>query len=170
MIDAATFNRLQTDREISVKRFDPRSENEVDKVSFDICEEDYDYSSSGDEADDNGGMFGDSTDKKKRKHIPLTDDQLLLCSPTVSGFALSEKKWCRFFVDMVSAPQFSEKAFDLLVLPERQKSLVRALVEAHAQGTNDFDDFIEGKGRGLITVLHGPPGVGKTLTAEVGAT
>jgi AAA+ superfamily predicted ATPase len=27
-------------------------------------------------------------------------------------------------------------------------------------------DIIENKGRGLTIVLHGPPGVGKTLTAE----
>jgi replication-associated recombination protein RarA len=31
---------------------------------------------------------------------------------------------------------------------------------------NKFDDIIKGKGRGLVTVLHGSPGVGKTLTAE----
>ncbi|KAF7519891.1 hypothetical protein G7054_g12948 [Neopestalotiopsis clavispora] len=30
----------------------------------------------------------------------------------------------------------------------------------------DFDDLIEGKGKGLIVLLHGPPGVGKTFTAE----
>lgn len=29
-----------------------------------------------------------------------------------------------------------------------------------------FDDVIEGKGRGIIILLCGPPGVGKTLTAE----
>ncbi|KAK0614553.1 AAA family ATPase [Immersiella caudata] len=29
-----------------------------------------------------------------------------------------------------------------------------------------FDDIIKSKGLGLILVLHGPPGVGKTLTAE----
>ena len=27
-------------------------------------------------------------------------------------------------------------------------------------------DFIAGKGQGLVILLHGPPGVGKTLTAE----
>ncbi|OCK72941.1 P-loop containing nucleoside triphosphate hydrolase protein [Lepidopterella palustris CBS 459.81] len=29
-----------------------------------------------------------------------------------------------------------------------------------------FDDVIAGKGQGLIFLLYGPPGVGKTLTAE----
>ncbi|KAK4201840.1 hypothetical protein QBC40DRAFT_323006 [Triangularia verruculosa] len=31
---------------------------------------------------------------------------------------------------------------------------------------DDFDDFIAGKGKGLIFLLHGKPGLGKTLTAE----
>ncbi|KAL9582655.1 MAG: hypothetical protein Q9212_003177 [Teloschistes hypoglaucus] len=29
-----------------------------------------------------------------------------------------------------------------------------------------INDFVEGKGQGMITLLHGPPGVGKTLTVE----
>ena len=163
MIDAGTFNRLQLDRAVNVKRFNPGSENEVHKLSFDINNRDYNYEGSDDEACED--LFGDSTNEKRS--IRLTDGHHLLCSPTLLGFALSEKKWCQFFVDMVSAPQFSDTVFDQLVLPERQKSLMRALVEAHTKETNDFDDFIKGKGRGLITLLHGPPGVGKTLTAEV---
>jgi len=30
----------------------------------------------------------------------------------------------------------------------------------------DFDDLIKGKGKGMVFLLHGPPGVGKTFTAE----
>ncbi|KAH6725065.1 P-loop containing nucleoside triphosphate hydrolase protein [Leptodontidium sp. MPI-SDFR-AT-0119] len=29
-----------------------------------------------------------------------------------------------------------------------------------------FDDFVIGKGRGIVILLDGPPGIGKTLTAE----
>lgn len=32
--------------------------------------------------------------------------------------------------------------------------------------SNDFDDFIADKGRGIIILMFGPPGVGKTYTAE----
>ncbi|MBA7492576.1 hypothetical protein ES702_03126 [subsurface metagenome] len=32
--------------------------------------------------------------------------------------------------------------------------------------SGNFDDIVKNKGLGLILVLHGPPGVGKTLTAE----
>ncbi|KAE8440393.1 hypothetical protein EG329_008169 [Mollisiaceae sp. DMI_Dod_QoI] len=31
---------------------------------------------------------------------------------------------------------------------------------------HEFDDFVDGKGRGVIILLHGNPGVGKTLTVE----
>jgi DNA polymerase III delta prime subunit len=41
-------------------------------------------------------------------------------------------------------------------------------VECHRETEDDFDDFIEGKGRSLIFLLSGPSGVGKTLTAEAG--
>jgi len=54
-------------------------------------------------------------------------------------------------------------------LPENQKTIVRALVESHTgkEGRKvGIDDVIKGKGKGLVAVLHGRPGVGKTLTAE----
>lgn len=72
-------------------------------------------------------------------------------------------------VNRVSAIQWQTDAFDNLILPERQKNLVRALVESHrcsGNAKNTFDDFIIGKGKGLVINLFGPPGVGKTLSAE----
>lgn len=46
-----------------------------------------------------------------------------------------------------------------LVLPSNRKQLLQSLVEAHHQ-ENGFDDFIKGKGHGLVINLFGPPGVG----------
>lgn len=73
----------------------------------------------------------------------------------------------------VTEIQWQTDAFDNLVLPKEQKNLIKALVESHRgansspQNSGDqFDDFIVGKGRGLIINLFGPPGVGKTLSAE----
>jgi AAA+ superfamily predicted ATPase len=53
------------------------------------------------------------------------------------------------------------------VLDAKDKKLIRALVTVHV--TRDKvakTDFLEGKGEGLIMLLHGGPGTGKTLTAE----
>ena len=61
--------------------------------------------------------------------------------------------------------------FQKLVLPDGHKEIVRALINTHAQKA-DSDasrrefDVVKGKGRGLIILLHGAPGVGKTSTAE----
>lgn len=41
------------------------------------------------------------------------------------------------------------------------------MVEKHASPRGSgFDDFVHGKGQGLVINLFGSPGVGKTLTAE----
>ena len=37
---------------------------------------------------------------------------------------------------------------------------------SHADTGRETADVIDGKGEGSIFLLHGPPGVGKTLTAE----
>lgn len=83
------------------------------------------------------------------------------------GFAFSEKMWLEFSVSGIKDIEWNEKAFDSLVLPENQKSIVKALVESHTfNAAQSIDDVIQGKGKGLVSVLHGPPGTGKTLTAE----
>jgi SpoVK/Ycf46/Vps4 family AAA+-type ATPase len=51
-------------------------------------------------------------------------------------------------------------------LGDRQKTLIHALVREHISESDSFDDVIKGKGRGLIGLLAGTPGCGKTLTAE----
>ena len=45
--------------------------------------------------------------------------------------------------------------------------MVKALVTVHIQKESvGKNDFMDGKGEGLIVLLHGGPGTGKTLTAE----
>ena len=97
----------------------------------------------------------------------FTDDELLLTSPVVYGFAFNEKLWLEFTISGVCDIDYNDAAFDSLVLPTGQKSIVRALVESHKfHAAKTIDDVVQGKGKGLVAVLHGPPGTGKTLTAE----
>lgn len=56
--------------------------------------------------------------------------------------------------------------FDALVMDNGLKTVIRRLVQAHKSEVSHFDDFVKGKGKGLIGLLLGPPGTGKTLTAE----
>ncbi|KAF2207020.1 hypothetical protein CERZMDRAFT_115477 [Cercospora zeae-maydis SCOH1-5] len=96
-----------------------------------------------------------------------TEEQLLLTSPVVLGFAFSEKLWLEFSLSGVQEIVWNDDAYDSLVLPNDKKSTVRALVESHKfHPAQAIDDVIQGKGKGLVFVLHGPPGTGKTLTAE----
>lgn len=100
-------------------------------------------------------------------NIEFTEEDLLIASPVVLGFAFSEKLWLEFSVSGVKEIEWNEGAFDSLVLPDNQKSIVKALVESHTfNAAQNIDDVIQGKGKGLVAVLHGPPGTGKTLTAE----
>ena len=97
----------------------------------------------------------------------FTEDELLLTSPVILGFAFGEKLWLEFTISGVHEITYNEQAFDSLVLPPNQKSIIQALVESHKyQGARTIDDVVQGKGKGLVAVLHGPPGTGKTLTAE----
>ena len=97
----------------------------------------------------------------------FSDEELLIASPVALGFAFNEKLWLELTVSGISEVVWNEGAFDSLVLPENQKSIVKALVSSHAfHPSKSIDDIISGKGKGLVAVLHGPPGTGKTLTAE----
>jgi SpoVK/Ycf46/Vps4 family AAA+-type ATPase len=61
---------------------------------------------------------------------------------------------------------WSEEAFHSLVLEPKQKVLIHSLVKQHKHRAALFDDIVVGKGKGLIGLLSGGPGCGKTLTAE----
>ncbi|KAK8063522.1 hypothetical protein PG996_008174 [Apiospora saccharicola] len=62
-------------------------------------------------------------------------------------------------------------AFDQLVLPDGHKQMVKSLIAQHFKGKrehtedDEYSDIIRGKGKGLVILLHGAPGVGKTTTA-----
>lgn len=68
-------------------------------------------------------------------------------------------------VEKIHPIEWSDEPFANLVLPGNRRDLLRSLAEAHNSDL-DFDDFVQGKGQGLVINLFGPPGVGKTLSAE----
>ncbi len=94
----------------------------------------------------------------------LSEDQLWMTWPTLPGFSFTAKKWGEVIVDNVADVVFDDKAFDRLVLAKEKKTLIKSLVANNS--TAAFSDVISGKGGGCIFLLHGKPGVGKTLTAE----
>jgi len=104
------------------------------------------------------------------------DDQYIICPARFLGYVLSSKSWAQMPVTCVEEikHKIRQSAFDNLILENDAKTLVKCLVANHEKKKSSGDgdesgnkeDWIEGKGRGLVILLHGPPGVGKTSTAE----
>ncbi|KAG8722059.1 hypothetical protein FRC08_007480 [Ceratobasidium sp. 394] len=98
---------------------------------------------------------------------PLPDDILCLTPPTHLGWSFTAKRWGFLLVENLAEIVFDEMAFDQLVLRKEYKKMIKALVETHAGHEDGLaKDLVAGKGGGMVMVLHGKPGTGKTLTAE----
>ncbi|KAK2013703.1 P-loop containing nucleoside triphosphate hydrolase protein [Colletotrichum eremochloae] len=97
----------------------------------------------------------------------LTDEEVMLSNHLVQGFGFTPKTWGGFAVSRTQPVIWNMKAFDKLIMNEKKKKMIQLLVQSHRTNETDFDDIIVGKGKGLVGLLSGPPGVGKTLTAEV---
>ena len=115
---------------------------------------------------DTEGTMDNFDAKEKVERTKLTDEQLILTCPLVRGYALKNKRWMEFFIDEITEVEFNDKAFDSLVLPTDQKELILAFAQSQVKYKDGFDDLISGKGKGIIMLLSGGPGIGKTLTAE----
>ncbi|KAH0437315.1 AAA family ATPase [Colletotrichum camelliae] len=125
----------------------------------------------------------------------IQEDELLILSFRVFGFILRNRKFAqldmKFLSSMTStkgtttigdstlanviennAGKDKRTAFDRLVLEDGHKSMIESLISQHFRdkeskgGPHDQVDVVKGKGKGLILLLHGAPGVGKTSTAE----
>ncbi|KAG8782472.1 hypothetical protein FRC12_020786 [Ceratobasidium sp. 428] len=100
-------------------------------------------------------------------NFDFSDDVLCLMPPAHLGYSFSAKLWGRISVDDLSEISFNENAFDRLVLSDDYKDIIKAQVETFSKrGDELVSDLVENKGGGMVMVLHGKPGTGKTLTAE----
>ncbi|KAF4624368.1 hypothetical protein G7Y89_g13805 [Cudoniella acicularis] len=109
-------------------------------------------------------------------------EQFMLCPPRVLGYVLRDKQWAQLQINVVNKNSDDNKPpkwyLDKLKLSgpdsgEETKTLLMNLVRNHggsggSEGKNEvqMDDIIANKGKGLVILLYGPPGVGKTSTAE----
>jgi len=96
------------------------------------------------------------------KEVSMKDR--VICGAFLRGFSFSAKRWLMFAVDRLNPIVFDDQAFDALVLDKPIKDTLKALVVSG--GSTTGLDVITGKSEGLILLLAGAPGVGKTLTCE----
>ena len=105
----------------------------------------------------------------------LIEEDYLVCPCWVYGYVLRSRKWVKLDVSLVEDIEKRGSGFDSLVLPDGHKETLLALVQTHSKVTkleNGLQvesrqmDLVRGKGKGLIILLHGEPGVGKSSTAE----
>ncbi|KAI8180184.1 hypothetical protein K4K52_013036 [Colletotrichum sp. SAR 10_76] len=122
------------------------------------------------------------------------DEQYLICPPRVLGYILQQKQWAQLQVTQLrflgaedegnaweSRLKLADDIDNKKIKGGKKDEIKRGkkdLVGSHASTTarkNHFDeddhklevnDIITGKGKGLVILLYGPPGVGKTSTAE----
>ena len=89
------------------------------------------------------------------------EQQYLLAPPRVLGWSTQRKTWCQFAIDGIQAAnKASGTLFEKnLELDQNMKDMIKALVTFHsdkkATGGARNPDLIEGKGRGLVMLLHG---------------
>ena len=98
-----------------------------------------------------------------REQEKLSDAEFTILPPAIYGFDFQQKSWISLNVDSIEDIKWKKEVFDRLVLPKKTKELIQALVTARISGDKDI---ISNKGNGLVILLHGGPGTGKTLTAE----
>lgn len=100
---------------------------------------------------------------------PGHEEMYLLMPSKIRGFALSKNQWAEFDISGVDALDPMSTPFWNLVIGDAELHLIRALgqIDFTLARDNSFrSDFVQGKALNQVVLLHGPPGVGKTLTVE----
>lgn len=108
----------------------------------------------------------------------LSGEDLALLPSRMFVYSLRNRKFVNADVQNLKSIEVILDPFSDLKIEEPHKRLIRSVVQDHfdkksvqrqmrAQDIEPLEqDFIRGKGKGLVIMLHGAPGVGKTATAE----
>ncbi|GKZ39448.1 hypothetical protein AbraIFM66950_000328 [Aspergillus brasiliensis] len=105
----------------------------------------------------------------------LREEDLHLLPSRLFGYSLQDRMFVSMKLENLRKHEERKEIFRNLIIDTHHERMLRALVESHFRqkdinGAMDFtatnQDIVQGKGRGLVILLHGVPGVGKTSTAE----
>lgn len=103
-------------------------------------------------------MYDTNKFEKQNKHIeiPVSSDVII--------FDLKRHMRLVCHTDFLKPYKYIENLEDSLIIPKENKELIKNLIN---NNNEEFNDIIRDKSGGLLVMLTGLPGVGKTLTAEV---
>jgi flagellar biosynthesis GTPase FlhF len=110
--------------------------------------------------------------KKTADYSDAEKEFLLVLPPRFLGYSTQEKFWGQFKVDATKDVRVAKESLfeEKLQLDHDYKQMIQALVHSHTSSRNpkidqsQVRDVVEDKGKGLVILLHGPPGVGKTVS------
>jgi len=106
--------------------------------------------------EDSEEIDGDSGETAPELEIPI--------HPMLAVFDLARHLRLRIHVSHLTEYVYKPDMATKLVLPREMKDLVQLLCTHQAAA---FQDIIKGKSGGVVVLLGGAPGTGKTLTAEI---
>ncbi|KEY74588.1 hypothetical protein S7711_05020 [Stachybotrys chartarum IBT 7711] len=121
---------------------------------------------------------GSRTFETNPQALKLREEDLVLLPKRMFAYALRERRFLPIDLNLLKPVRREPGVFENLRIQREYKDVVRGLVMSHFQKKalerryadaateGPGQDLIQGKGRGLVVLLHGVPGVGKTATAE----
>lgn len=113
------------------------------------------------------GLYPNSIHLSSWESSPTCElEHKVLLFPFVPVFNLGiYKAWGIAHVDDIHDVVYNKAAMEKLVLEQDRKDIILSLIQSD-RDERKIDDFIAKKSDNVIFMLHGQPGVGKTLTAE----
>ncbi|KAF3064287.1 putative aaa family protein [Daldinia childiae] len=121
---------------------------------------------------------GSRTHEMNPEALELREEDLVLLPKRMFAYALRERRFVPVNIQFLKPIRREQGVFENLKILKDYKDIVRGLVASHFQKKSlerryvdmstegPGQDLIQNKGRGLVVLLHGVPGVGKTATAE----
>lgn len=99
----------------------------------------------------------------------ISEADMLICDSNVRGFLLDKQVWVKVSVEYLEPIDFYPNTWATLQLGTEKKDVIRAMVDGFLRESEisfvGWEQIIIKKGNGLLFLLHGGPGLGKTYTA-----